>query len=351
VIITAPALITGAACSFPPGRSQEELWAGFFESRLGRRPWARRAYASTGVRSRHLAVDPSREDISGWSTEARMRRWAVEAAPLGKDAVTRALARAGLAAEQVGLLAVVSCTGYDTPGIDIGLARGLAMAPDLQRLLISHVGCHAALPALGAACDFVTARRRPAVVLCVELCSLHVQPPDEDLDQVMIHSLFGDAACAVVVEPAGDQGGLGIVEVTSLSDLASADLMTWTITDAGFRMGLSRRVPEVLSQHLPKLVDDLLARHGLVRDEVTAWAVHPGGPRILDTFAARLDLSPDALDVSRRVLAERGNCSSATVLIVLEELRRSARWAAGDHVVAVSFGPGLTLFAALLRVR
>ena len=82
-----------------------------------------------------------------------------------------------------------------------------------------------------------------------------------------------------------------------------------------------------------------------------AWAVHPGGPRILDTVAERLDLPPDALDASRQVLAERGNCSSATVLLVLDALRSAGRPDAGAYAVALAFGPGLTLYAALLRAR
>jgi len=96
-------------------------------------------------------------------------------------------------------------------------------------------------------------------------------------------------------------------------------------------------------------VTRLLSRHGLQTSDVDAWAVHPGGPRILDTVAEHLDLPPDALDASRQVLAERGNCSSATVLLVLDALRSAGRPGAGAYAVVLAFGPGLTLYAALLR--
>ena len=67
--------------------------------------------------------------------------------PLGKDAVSTALADADLDATEVGLFAVVSCTGYSTPGLDILLARDLGMPPDLQRLFVgSHGLSYAALP-------------------------------------------------------------------------------------------------------------------------------------------------------------------------------------------------------------
>ena len=49
----------------------------------------------------------------------------------------------------------------------------------VQRLFVGHMGCYAALPGLGAVADFVVARGRPAVLLCLELTSLHVQPPTD----------------------------------------------------------------------------------------------------------------------------------------------------------------------------
>jgi predicted naringenin-chalcone synthase len=342
------AVVTGAASAVPPSRGQEELWDGFYGPHVDGNRWAHRIYSSVGVTRRHPAVDPTREDISAWSTGRRMARYVGEALPLGKDAVTGALDAAGLDAAGVGLFAVVSCTGYSTPGVDILLARDLGMAPGVQRLLIGHMGCYAAIPGLGAAADFVVARRRPAVLLCLELCSLHVQPASRDPEQIVAHALFSDAAAAVVVEP-GPGPGLEVVDVAARTDPTTADHMTWDVTDAGFRMGLSRRVPDVLAVHVRPMVDELLAGHGLGVADVAAWAVHPGGPRILDVVGDRLGLDDASLAASRRVLAEHGNCSSATALLVVDEIRRTEPLPPGGWMVALSFGPGLTLYAALLR--
>src|ERR1700722_18692984 len=117
-----PAVITGAASAVPPSREQDDLWHGFFGPHFAQRRWAERVFSASGVRRRHPAVDPTVEDVSGWSTGARMDRYLVEAMPLGKSAVSGALAAAGLAASDVGLFTVVSCTGYATPGVDIQLA-------------------------------------------------------------------------------------------------------------------------------------------------------------------------------------------------------------------------------------
>jgi predicted naringenin-chalcone synthase len=338
-------VIAGVGIAHPPSQSQDELWSGFFSHHYSgvQRALANRLFRNSGVQRRHGAINPVIEDVSGWSTARRMQRYLTEALPLGKSAVTDALDAAGLAASEVGLFAVCSCTGYVTPGLDILLARDLGMSPDTQRLFIGHMGCYAALPGLGVVADFVQARGRPAVLLCLELTSLHVQPPSADTGQIVAHSLFSDAAAAVVVLPGGP--GYEVLDVESVTDAATADHMTWDVTDLGFRMGLSQRVPDVLDQHVAGLVDGLLDRHGLARGDVDGWAVHPGGPRILNVVRDRLELSDPAMEPSRQVLAEHGNCSSPTVLMILDSLRRLTP----RHVLAMAFGPGLTLYATLLR--
>ncbi|MGH3655241.1 MAG: 3-oxoacyl-[acyl-carrier-protein] synthase III C-terminal domain-containing protein, partial [Micromonosporaceae bacterium] len=106
---------------------------------------------------------------------------------------------------------------------------------------------------------------------------------------------------------------------------------------------------DVLAKHVPDLVGKLLARHGLAPADVAAWAVHPGGPRILDVVESELSLPPGALKTSRDTLRDHGNCSSATILLVVREMIRRDLVPPGGYLVAMAFGPGLTLYAALLR--
>lgn len=338
------ARLTGLGHAFPAAMSQDSVWEGFFAQHYAAVPAAGRLFGSVGVHSRHAAVDPRGEDVSGWGTGARMERFLAEAMPLGKDAVAAALDDAGLAASEVGLFAVASCTGYVSPGLDIRLARDLGMSPQVQRLSVGHMGCYAAVPGLSAVADFVAARGRPAVLLCLELPSLHVQPAAAALDQVVAHAIFSDAAVAVVVEP-GTGPGHVVTDVVAHTDVATADHMTWDITDMGFRMGLSPRVPAVLARHVREVVSGLVARNGLRLSDVDGWAVHPGGPRILDVVADRLGLAESDVAASRAVLREHGNCSSGTVLLVLDRLLRER---SPQTVVAMAFGPGLTLYTGLL---
>jgi predicted naringenin-chalcone synthase len=345
------ATIAGLGTALPPSAVQDDLWAGYFARHYagGKRGLAERIFANSGVRTRQAAVSPLLEDVSDWSTERRMRRYQVEAVPLGKEAVGRALTDAGIAADEVGLLAVCSCTGYATPGLDILLARDMGMSANIQRLFVGHMGCYAALPGLSAAADFVVARDRPALLLCTELTSLHIQPPGArtDIQQIVSHALFSDAAAAVVLVPQSNRSGYAVTEVAAVTDTTTADHMTWDVTDLGFRMGLSPRVPQVLALHVRKLVDDLLARHGRTVADVDGWAVHPGGPKILDVVQEHLGLAADDLAASRGVLSAYGNCSSPTVLLVLDALRR--RPVPPRSVVMLAFGPGLTLYVALLE--
>lgn len=338
------AVIAGIGVAVPPVIRQQDLWAGFFARHYAgpAKVLAQRIFRNAGVTTRHAAVNPLLEDVSGWPTARRMSRYLVEAMPLAKEATGAALADAGVAADRIGLLAVCSCTGYATPGLDILLARDLGLAADCQRLFVGHMGCYAALPGLAAATDYVTVHRRPAVLLCTELASLHLQAPTVDTGQIVAHALFSDAAAAVVVTPGGS--GYEVLQVASLTDPSTADHMTWDVTDLGFRMGLSPRVPEVLAGYVAGFVADLLKPSGQRLTDVDGWAVHPGGPHILDVVQRQLDLSPESLAASRRVLDQHGNCSSPTVLLILDELRR----AGCARMILMAFGPGLTLYSALL---
>jgi predicted naringenin-chalcone synthase len=338
--------IAGIGVAHPPAMAQAALWDDYFAGHYvgAQRGFAKRIFEHAGVRTRHGVVNPSIEDVSQWTTRQRMERYLIEAMPMGKEAVGRALDSAGLDPAEVGLFVVCSCTGYVSPGLDILLARDLGMAPDTQRLFVGHMGCYAALPGLGAAVDFVAARGRPALVLCCELPSLHVQPASRDPQQIIAHSLFSDAAAAAVLVPG--PGPLSVRDVVAHTDTTASDHMTWHVTDLGFRMGLSPKVPDALAGHVAPVIDDLLARHGMTRADVDGWVVHPGGPRILDVVRDRLELPEEAVAASRQVLAEHGNCSSPTVLIILDALRRARPDA--RTAVMMAFGPGLTLYAALL---
>jgi predicted naringenin-chalcone synthase len=284
------------------------------------------------------------------STGTRNAAYVREAPALFLAAAKDALGASGLVADDVTHVVTVSCTGFFAPGPDYLLVRQLGLRVTTQRFHLGFMGCYGAFPALRLA--HAVCRADPGavvLVVCAELCSLHLHVGD-DLDTILSSSLFADGAAAVVVSgrpPAPEVDTLTLDAFgTTLSDDGEAD-MAWTIGDLGFDMVLSRYVPRILGSSLPAALPSLL---GLVRpDEVDRWAVHPGGRSVLDQVQAALGLSDEHLAPSRAVLRRYGNMSSPTVLFVLAELLRHPSAGEGpERLAALAFGPGLTVESALL---
>ena len=242
----------------------------------------------------------------------------------------------------------VSCTGFSAPGFDLALANELGMSPDVHRTHVGFMGCHGALNGLRVANAFAGSDPDACVLVCsVELCSLHYHY-GWDPQKIVANALFSDGAAAVVGVPAGAQRAKHWELVTNGSHVihAAADAMTWHVGDHGFVMTLSKKIPEVIQQKLRGWMDRWLAKHNLTIGQVKNWAVHPGGPKILDGVIAALGIPPEACWASRDVLAEHGNMSSATVLFILDRMRKKG---ATGPCVALGFGPGLNIEAALLQ--
>jgi alkylresorcinol/alkylpyrone synthase len=325
---------------------QAEIMEELFAHQPGWDPAWAEVFTASGVERRASVIDPS------WygrprSTADRMREFAPAARRLGADAARRALDQAGAgAAAEVGDLLAVSCTGYSGPGLDVHLVDDLGLGDRVQRLAVGHMGCYAALPALRTAAALSAASGRRALVACVELCSLHLQQVRTREDAVY-QALFGDGAAAALVGGGGD--GPAIVGSATTTVPGSEERMGWLVEDEGFRMWLSPRVPALVERGLGRLVEDLLGPQGLAAADVAHWAVHPGGPEIIDRVQRRLGLSDAQVARSREVLADGGNRSSATILFILEQLLASGEAEPGQWIVALAFGTGLTLEALLLR--
>ena len=284
------------------------------------------------------------------TTAERMARFAAEAGPLALRASSAALAAAAVDPAAITHLVTVCCTGFQAPGFDLDLIQGLPLAADVARTQVGFMGCHGALNGLRVAHAFVEADASARVLLCaLELCSLHQQLGWHP-ERVVANALFADGAAATVLATAG-RGPLPLASPwrllasgsTVLPD--SADAMAWTIADHGFEMGLSPRVPALIAARLAPWLDGWLAAQGLDRAAIGSWALHPGGPRLLESVRECLDLPASAIEPSTAVLRECGNMSSATILFILDRLQRAG---APLPCVALAFGPGLCVEAALL---
>ena len=283
----------------------------------------------------------------GPSTKLRMERYAQEAAPLALAAAQKAMNESKLYAGQISHLITVSCTGFFSPGVDIRLIKQLGLSNTVSRTHIGFMGCHAALNGLRGASAMTEADLHARVLLCaVELCSLHLRY-GWDAEKLLANALFADGAAALVAAPAAQQPGQAWQVAASGSCLFpdSEEAMAWRIGDNGFEMSLSSTIPALLATHLRAWLEDWLKQHKVTLNQIRSWAIHPGGPRILNAVAASLSLADQAIAPSREVLAECGNMSSPTLLFILERLRAAN---APRPCVALGFGPGLIAEAALL---
>ena len=266
------------------------------------------------------------------------------------EAARVAMADAEIEASAITHVVTVSCTGFFAPGPDYRLVRDLGLDPSVERYHLGFIGCAAAMPGLRLASRIAESDPAAVVlVVCVELCTLHIRP-SADPQQIVAASVFADGAAAAVVtaDPtAGREGGLELDRFsTALTSEGEAD-MVWTIGDHGFEMILSAEVPRIVGREIRGAVDRFLA--GEATPDV--WAVHPGGRSVLDRVEAGLELPPTALDASRGVLRDYGNMSSATILFILERMLRDDSVTDGARLAALAFGPGLTVESALLTRR
>jgi len=320
-------------------------------------------YRRTGVRTRGSVIlegpeddprpggpfgAPAGPEDAGPGTRTRMEIYEREAPPLAAAAAAAALADAGVGGGRISHLVVVTCTGFVAPGLDTFLVGNLGLRHTAPRIQVGFMGCHGAFVGLRTAAALAATDPAAAVlVVAVELCSLHFQY-GWNPEQIVANALFADGAGAAVVRAAGTGPGRPLALAAHGSWLApdSEPAMTWRIGDHGFQMTLSAEVPGLIRSTLRGQVEPWLAAQGLALDDVATWAVHPGGPRILTAAADALELPPDALAVSREVLADHGNMSSPTILFILRRLLDAD---APRPWVALAFGPGLTTEALLLR--
>ena len=309
----------------------------------------RRVMEKSGVAFRHIAADPEFYSQPR-STQQRNDRYMAEALPLGARTLRRGLTASGLTAQDVDGLIVVSCTGLNTPGLDLLLARDLEMTSTLNRTCVLGMGCYGAFPGIKRAWESVSAGvNRRALVLSMELCSVHLQI-DDSADSVVSTSLFADGAGMVVLGDADAPGGYpALIDAETHCDYQTLDHMTFNVTDNGFRMTLSSYVPDVLKANVGGFAERLLARNGLDVRDVKHWAIHPGSQRIVEYLQDELGLADDQVRPSLDTLREYGNMSSATVLFVLERIMRDCAPKPGDYGVMMAFGPGLTMESILLR--
>jgi predicted naringenin-chalcone synthase len=360
-----PTALLAFGTAVPPHHLEQAVIGQWMAESLQDQPalarWLTRLYNASGIETRYSCLSdvqrspaesrfaPGHDAADAPTTAERMAIYEREAVNIGAAAARRALAdyhdpnsgdAANVAASITHLL-VVSCTGFFAPGLDQAIARELGLPPTVERTLIGFMGCAAAFNALRLAAQIVRGDAAARVlVVCVELCSLHIQPGNDRVN-LLVASLFSDGAAACLVGAPRSEGQ-DYFEIerfyTGIRPESTGD-MVWQIGNHGFTLHLSALIPERLGEAAPHALGTLVADPSALG----FWAIHPGGRGIVDRLAAIFGLTQEQLAPTRTVLRNFGNMSSPTILFVLHELRQRLRrpHARSTNGVAMAFGPGL----------
>lgn len=269
----------------------------------------------------------------------------------------------------------VTCTGYVAPSAAQKLVVRRGWQATVAVMHAYHMGCYASMPALRMATAFLASPRDIRVklgepnygagrvdIVHTETCTLHLDPSQHSPEQLVVQSLFSDGHIRYSVrqenEVSGAQGnqkarvGLRFLGVHEEIISGSLGAMGWILGDTGMKMILARDVPELITGALRNFLRRLMERCGIAAEEAFGsglFAIHPGGPRIIDRVAEILELRPEQVSASRAVLKAYGNMSSATLPHVWAAMLEDIKVASGTLITSLAFGPGLTVYGAVLR--
>jgi len=357
------AFIHSIAATVPPFAASQQQIADFMAEHLNLKEKKRHKlnvlYRASGIQQRYSVLEDFSRSLNGRgffrqkafpSAKPRMELYQKHAIGLAAEAGQGALQTGDTSPGEVTHLITVSCTGMYAPGLDIELIQQLGLPTETKRTSINFMGCYASFNALKVASSIVTADTNAKVlIVCVELCSIHLQNRTDD-DSLLSNAIFGDGAAAVVVKGIRKDNCLELIRFHSDLALEGKQEMGWFIGDHGFEMKLSTKVPDVIENGIRKLTRRLLENTNPDSEEISYFAIHPGGKKILEVIEKQLGISKSQTTQAHEVLRQYGNMSSPTVLFVLKKIfDRLTPSDSNKHVLSFAFGPGLTLESALLK--
>jgi alkylresorcinol/alkylpyrone synthase len=346
--------IAATSTAFPPYYFKQQEVVEALKTYWGKSPDGaavlERLHSRTGVQDRYFSRPLEEyEALDTWGKTNNV--WIEVAEQLGEKAIDCLLKQTGLARDRIAAIYFVSVTGVCSPSIDARLVNKMRLSPNIKRNPIFGLGCVAGAAGLARAADYVRAYPdQVAVLLSVELCSLTWQRGDISAANLISAGLFGDGAAAALV--VGDNVPLSGPRIVANHQVFYPDteyVMGWDISEKGFRIVLSPDVPKVVRENLGRDVDGFLASQGLTRSDIGTWIMHTGGPKVLEASAEALGVEKEALAISWEALRRVGNLSSASVLVVLDEVMKHNRPKPGTRSILAAMGPGFCAEMLLLE--
>ena len=301
-------------------------------------------FSHPSIRKRHFAIDDPLELVDE-DPDRRIARFTGKSIELSAAAVSGALAQAGVGAGDVSGIVVNTCTGYICPGISTYLIEHLGLSRSIRAFDMVGSGCGGAIPNLQAAESLVRSGGGPVLSVSVEICSATLQM-DNDLSLILSNALFGDGAAAAVVWDRPQGWELAASSARYVPE--QRETIRYVHKKGQLHNQLSLKLPDLVGRAAADVVADVLRARDIAVSDVTHWALHTGGEKIINAVRDEIGIPEERLAATRKVLAEYGNMSSPTVWFVLDEIRKDGV-APGDWCVMVAYGAGLSAHAYLLR--
>ncbi|KAK2975772.1 hypothetical protein RJ640_014595 [Escallonia rubra] len=274
---------------------------------------------------------------------------------MAKQASLACIKEWGRPAGDITHVVYVSSSEIRLPGGDLHLASELGLRTDVGRVMLYFLGCYGGVTGLRVAKDIAENNPGSRILLATsETTILGFRPPNKARPYDLVGAaLFGDGAAAVII---------GTDPITSLESPfmelnyavqqflpGTQNVIDGRLSEEGINFKLGRDLPQKIEDNIEEFCKKLMAKAGLKEFNDLFWAVHPGGPAILNRLERTLGLKSKKLECSRRTLMDYGNVSSNTIIYVMEYMREELKRGGEEWGLALAFGPGITFEGILLR--
>jgi len=313
-------------------------------------------YTNVKVNGRHLSW-PLERYKKPTTFEERNNAYIETALELGEQTICALLDHVQINPQEIDQLTTISTTGIAVPSLDARLMNCIPFSRGMKRLPLFGLGCVGGAAGIARTADYLRGHPEEAVILfAVELCSLTIQRDDLSMANLVASGLFGDGAAAVLMvgddHPRAQQAQSALPRVIDSQSHffpKTEHIMGWDVTNSGFKVMLSADIAELAQSEIKPIMEAFLGRHDLTIPEIDHWLVHPGGPRVIQALGNGLGLPDEALTLSWETLAEVGNISSASVLVILDKTMKRLQPKPGEYRVLMAMGPAFCAELLLLQ--
>jgi alkylresorcinol/alkylpyrone synthase len=301
-------------------------------------------FQNTGIEKRYSCV-PIEWYLGDHGWVDRTEQYVSNAVDLLENVTRKLLAETGLGKDDIDAVVLVSTTGVATPSLDALLIERMNLRRDVQRLPIFGLGCAGGVIGMSRAAQIARAEPGSNVLfLAVELCALTFRKNDTSKSNIVATALFGDGAAGAILSTKGEGPEVGAAGEYTWPD--SLDVMGWDMAEDGLKARFAKSIPTLVATDFRKLLDQFLTRNDIALSDITGFACHPGGAKVLDALEDSMDMQRGDLKESRGVLRDFGNMSAVTALFVAERMQLM-----GQQTLLTALGPGFTATFLMLDGR